>query len=556
MIRSSAQRLLHQNNSIPGNRKDKFRFDHLVFIMIATPLYLWLELSFGVTLLDNISSQVIAEDTASIEHWGRIISGFAVALLVLSGWVSQCEKYDIHWLTRVFVGIVISLSCIAFTWWFQGALIDFYVVRSQEQITVAVRTLVLLAVLAFILMRNWLHAAVAKKKSITFRIVIGLGLFLTVTHFLMAKVFIPGPEELKAIGRERQQAALLTVVRRALEEDIYWFAGVEKDGRLLASPEGKTFLALFPIFGASMDNRRFEAERESMIFELSFADWSGTYGDQAFSAYQEAQNDLWTAYDSTYVENPQPYREVLRRRGKVAANALWDKQIRDALDGEYAPPGLTWDQFIENPAGGKYLRKKLACFDCEFRYGMNRSEFLRELFRWTQGHNVRQTIERLDDPTHFETGRDGERAARTYWVPFWALLFSMLGAFTHIFKMIFTFTEYAHLRNFNRFEAADSPLAHQVIQTSRIATAAVVAALMAVIYLSDNRITGNERYKELRPTVWKNYPISGGIAAHWTTNAQGILYPITNKLRPDWMRFNSDPLEHVPFLGAWVHRDY
>ncbi len=556
MIRSAAQRLLHQDNTIPGNRKDKFRFDHLLFIMVATPLYLWLELSFGVTLLDNISTQVVAEDTAAIEHWGRIISGCALALLVLTGWVAQAEKFNLRWFARISVGVVISLCCIAFTWWMQGAVIDFYVMRTQEGSAIAVRSLAMMTILAFIFMRNWIRYAVANNKAVAPRIVIGLALFLISAHLFMSKVLTTGPEELKALGHERQQAALLTVVRRGLEENVYWFASVEKDKGLLTSPEGKTFLALFPIFGASMDNNRFLADRENLVFELSYADWNNTYGQQSFDAYQGVLNDLWAAFDIAYAEDSQRYQRDLAQKGRAAADAAWDKRIRVVLDGDFAPPGLTWKQFVSQPVVGGYLRKKLACFDCEFHYGMNRDEFCRELFRWTQGHNVRQTLERLDDPAHFETGRDGERAARTFWVPIWALLFSMVGAFTHIFKMIFTFTEYAHLRNFHRIEASDSPLAHQVIKTSRIATAAIVLGLISIIFLSDNRITGNPRYKELLPSVWKNHPISGGIAAHWTVNAQGIIYPITSKLRPTWLRFDNDPLEHVPFLRDWVAQDY
>ena len=42
-----------------------------------TPIYLWFELAFGVTLLDTMSGNVIIDDTRVIEHWGRLISGFA-----------------------------------------------------------------------------------------------------------------------------------------------------------------------------------------------------------------------------------------------------------------------------------------------------------------------------------------------------------------------------------------------------------------------------------------------------------------------------------------------
>lgn len=54
-----AYHLLTQDNSIPGNRKDGFRYHHLLFIVLVTPIYLWFELAFGVTLLDTMSGLVI-----------------------------------------------------------------------------------------------------------------------------------------------------------------------------------------------------------------------------------------------------------------------------------------------------------------------------------------------------------------------------------------------------------------------------------------------------------------------------------------------------------------
>ena len=76
MIPSASFRLLTQDNTIPGNKKDGFRFHHLIFIIAVTPIYLWFELSFGVHLLDSISGTTSIENTTAIEHWGHLFSGF------------------------------------------------------------------------------------------------------------------------------------------------------------------------------------------------------------------------------------------------------------------------------------------------------------------------------------------------------------------------------------------------------------------------------------------------------------------------------------------------
>lgn len=151
------------------------------------------------------------------------------------------------------------------------------------------------------------------------------------------------------------------------------------------------------------------------------------------------------------------------------------------------------------------------------------------------------------DPTRKVPEDKLERILEAARLPIWSLLFSMLGAFTHIFKLIFLFTEYAHLRNFHSMNAADSLLAKRVVSTSRIATAAVVVGMVLLIYFSENRVTSQPRYLALRPEVWANHPISGGLVVHWTTNAQAIFYPITRKWKPDWLRFDSDPLAFMQF---------
>ena len=78
--RSDPASLLRQNDALPGNRVDGFRYHHLRLMIVLTPLYLWLELSFGVSLLDKMGSSLPIDETEAVEHWGRLISGLALAL--------------------------------------------------------------------------------------------------------------------------------------------------------------------------------------------------------------------------------------------------------------------------------------------------------------------------------------------------------------------------------------------------------------------------------------------------------------------------------------------
>ena len=335
------------------------------------------------------------------------------------------------------------------------------------------------------------------------RMVLGLLVILALGYVLLRGVAAVLPSYPERLGLERQRAATLTLVRRSIQQGHYGLLGVEHDERTMVSAEGKTFLALFPVFGRVFDQDRFARDRPALLAELMYRDWDEQNGAAAFSAYQAAARD-------------------------VAA-------LPDARD------GAAWLAA---------MRQKVGCFDCELQPDMNRERFGRELFKWNQAHNVKQAVETFGSARHFQSGRDGERAARTYWVPIWALMFSMFGAFTHIFKLIFTVTEYVHRLTFHQIGAADSPLAQRVIRNSRSVTAAVVIGMGLFVYFADNRVTGHERYAEMRPRMWRTSPVVGGIAAHWTVNAQGLLYPFTRKIRPAWLRFDSDPLALLPFAKA------
>ncbi len=555
MIPSASLHLLNQDNTIPGNQKDGFRYHHLRFIVIATPLYLWLELSFGVRLLDGISTNIAAGETDAIEHWGRIISGLAVSLLFLSGWVRQAEKLSIAWPARILCGIAICIACIAVTWWGQNRLIDFYVRRSTRDITLALILLLVLVVAGLLIMRVWIRNSMQQQQGGYRRMMLGLLVILVVGYILIRGVSAILPKNPERLGFERQRAATLTLVRKSIQQGHYGLRGVERDERLLGSPEAKAFFALFPVFGSVLDQERFARDRPVLLAETMYREWDEQQGQQAYAAFQDAVNGVKTRTLEDYLAASRDYLTVAKALTREAAQQAWDKAVRPILNGGSVAAGLSAEAFLREPAVNAMLQKLTGCFDCKYDLDMDREAFGREFHKWTQANNVKQAVDFFESSKNFESGRDGERAARTYWVPIWALLFSMLGAFTHIFKMIFTVTEYAHRLTFNKVKAADSTLAELVIHNSRVVTAAVVLGMGMFIYFSDNRITAHERYLEIRPQMWRNSPIVGGVAAHWTVNAQGFLYPFTRKIRPGWLTFDSDPLAFLPFKLPGISGD-
>lgn len=530
--------LLAQDNSIPGNRKDGFRFDYLLFLIVITPVYLWFELSFGVHLLDNIGGNLSIEDPDAVEHWGRLISGMAVSLVFLSGWLNQCEKWDKPWVVRIAVSVAIFAVCIPITWLLQDQVIDFYVTRGATEIALALTALGVVTLVGFFALRTWLRVCVVARSRGTLAVIAGLVVILgagmltlkAVPHLLPTLTKWMGRTETVAtrLGIERQRAATLTLVRRGLQAGVYMLDGIPSTPADLASPEGKASLALFPILGSVLDQSRFAADRPRILNDLMFKDWRAQHGERSWLIYADLARQVDASFNGPYL-----------------------KGNTDGLPTTRPPrTGLKREAYWRDDAVASYLRTGMGCLDCVFVPDMSRDAFERELFKWTQQGNVEQMLKILESAEHFESGHDGETAARTYWVPIWALLFSMLGAFTHIFRLTFSVAEYLHRRAMHRVHAADSPLSEELVRRSRLVIAAAVSALLLFVYFSDNRVTGNDAYVDLRNRMWRQHPIVGAIAAHWTVNAQGLVYPFTKKVRPSWLKFRHDPIGWLPFKSS------
>lgn len=534
MIPSVSLHLLTQDNSIPGNRKDGFRYHHLLFVIVLTPIYLWFELAFGVRLLDAMSGAVVLNDSSAIEHWGRLISGAAVALLLLSSWVRQCEKQVIRWPVAFAGGFGIIVFSVLVAWWAQGKVLDFYVQRSREEIPHALALLATSLIVGFVLLRLWLRYATENKRG---RYVwLSVGVMLILAAGLGQSMLLTGKSEtaIAVLGAERQATATLTVIRRALVTEAYTLDDPERDNRALFSPEGKAYLALFPVFGRVLNQERFANDRSRLVAEFMYSDWQRDYGSTSFAGYKELEAELKAIFDGPYAAGKSSYQ----------------------LDGRLIPAGLSFAAFQKHPSVSKHLQSGMGCFDCTLTMGMNRESFGQEIFKWTQAHNVKQAVDTIADPKSFESGRYGERAARIYWAPILALLFSMAGAFIHVFKLLVTITAYFHRLTFNRIDSADSPLANEVIANNTRVTAAAIIGLAMFVYFADNRITGNAGYIAMREKMWSESPIIGAIAAHWTVNAQGFVYPFTKKIRPPWLTFDNDPIADIPYINKWLAVDY
>lgn len=186
---------------------------------------------------------------------------------------------------------------------------------------------------------------------------------------------------------------------------------------------------------------------------------------------------------------------------------------------------------------------------------MSLNEFGLAYFFTTHRQSINQAMKTLYQPADFESSQEGERASQIYWAPILALLFSMLGAFTHALKLVVNVTALSHRLSFSAIQGADSAMASSVINNNVRISIATLAVIIAAVWLTENRITGDMAYQKYHDQLLYVRPVSGWLAAHWTVNVQGFIYPIAKKLRPTILEFDSDPVRPIPLLGSWLAPD-
>lgn len=116
----------------------------LVAVWLATIGYLIVELSFNARLLDVVGGNASAGEVDRIEAWGRLISGFALALFGWPWWIRQaCSRYH-GTLRRIWHVAWWSLLAMLAMYAVQEAILRSLVNRSSEAQLLQAQHLVLL----------------------------------------------------------------------------------------------------------------------------------------------------------------------------------------------------------------------------------------------------------------------------------------------------------------------------------------------------------------------------------------------------------------------------
>ncbi len=404
-----------------------------LFIIALTIAYLLIEMAFNASLLD-VAGSLQAERVESMEHYGRILSGVAVALFVLQYLLGKRVKRGGH-----------SPHVLGIVFW------------------------------------------------CLFSIVLTYGALKFVVDVL---VHSTSPQFRKA-------SVNLMLVRSEMLQGRALIAGLADDPAFFKQPEGKAFAALFPALGAmiwpKLDKTLGPVKADLLykatdskaggvqaFYDGAYKDaikrandmYRGIYPNEIFSsivrtetekAWAQYEADLkarrWTPYSVPYHARSRVAAEMNKRVGvpknwrpddRLSFNNAMFLKVGERLranpgavydNGKQVASGLSWPAYVAHPVTQRELQKSFSLppnVPVLAAYASG-DEFDARLYRPMIRANAEKELKRLDLPTaQYKApgahAREGFDAAQATLVPPIALWFSLLGAISHLAKLLYQLT--------------------------------------------------------------------------------------------------------------------
>lgn len=492
------------------------RPSYLLFLTLCTAAYLVVELSFNARLLDTAGGLVVPEQVQAIEHWGRLISGVAVLLIVWGSWIlPQAEKRKLG--------------------------------RSKTALAVA-----------------------------------GAAFVVLPSVYLLERAIVDARAE-AADAEQRRRAVVILALKHALQTGALGVHGLNVTPEMLSSPEGKSFVALFP--SLLMDVEGIDAHMAPTVRDLVRAKLEEKVGDARrfymgeYTTYSRQMKDGFTKYyngDEEYLrqinqapeaarKHWQNYVNELGRRGYTAdtvpffgydevrqglrsqglpvpdswvpsdqrgflrmvieevrrrADAEYERQMQSSALGAVLPHNLHWPQFVEHPAVQEAARRQapfryLGTLPVELKF----DEFQRMFYEPLVASYLDQ-IERAFATWLGRTAAGqpnsplGVDAMLAILVPPMALGISLVGALFHSFKL------------------ANYLLCYVSRRTWINATALGLSALAIVLWVfwQPNQITQSPAFQDMKTALGGQVPLRQAVAT-WVIQAQSFAYPVHETTR-------------------------
>jgi hypothetical protein len=487
-------------------------------IWLLTGIYLTFELAFNARLLDVAGGRATPDEVDAIEHWGRFISGTALALGI---WGVVVMPRGVHqrWSVARWAGVlaVSAAISIAAVYNFERALIDHLVDRSDgtARRIAAQTTLLAHAILTQDVQVDGIDLSpeqLAKPEGKTF------------IALLPAMAFSTNDLSRKA------ENALRQVIHNGVVESM-------------GSPEAFYNKSYVPSVRTMRDAfNKYAAGVNEMGKALD-----GIPATQA-DAWQRYVEDLRKKGYRPETVPPFGYgrvREGVRKQGvpipadwRPSDRATFDRAVRDKVEteahrkyrtsieqqfggGAQLPDDLPWDAFVQQPLVQAKWQKALDLpASVRMTPTLSVEDYSRLAYRPRLDREVEARVTKYEAAAgEFDSGgrneKLGQDAMRALLVPPIALGFSLMGALVHLFK----FSLYSA-----RFVSARRRLNMVVIGSS-------VAAVALSAFLAPNAITTSRVYG-----YFETHTASalGTVPAHaltWVVQAQPFAYPVNEAVR-------------------------
>jgi hypothetical protein len=495
------------------------------FLVLLTSIYLCFELAFNGRLLDVVGSAESAEQIHFIEKYGRMLSGIAVALVVL--------QILLAWRNRAggsgpsVQGILISCSLtgviVFFTLQF---LVDILVARSTPEFRRASLNIVLVQ-----------RALVSGNVELD-----GLGgeqgLFSQPPGKAFLALFPLMAVSVKDLD-DKIRDVKLELIERELRQKNGGAAGYYQH-YVEAVKKTNEQWQRYQRIPSPKDVEKEVAQRQDRAWneylqDLGRRGWTpSTIPPAARSVVQRRVRAKISVSPSWSPDDEASFRGAVAQQVRRRMSNLNGAEGGLKLRGQFIPSGLGWLAFFSHPAVQAELRDSLklpggAVLQTTYATG---TEFERLVFLPMVRDLARRKLLRYDAAA--DTYADGARnasygldAARAAIVPPIALLFSLLGAIGHFAKLGYLLL---------RLVVASRPTWRAQARALWLAPVGIVLLTWSGLTLSSNHVVESRVYSFIRQQVLSSNGIGGPPlmnALHVVAVGQAYAYPVN-----EWIRKN------------------
>ena len=515
-------------------------------MFILTTIYLVWELAFNARLLDVIGDVGDFDQVEALEVWGRLISGAALALVYLgarlgrhakTGWTPQSLGF-FRW-TKMLITCAILMTVVFFG---QKWIIDQLVnastaeARRRAAVLVPMTSLVKAGQVQF----PSLQLGVQDFESPQGKTFLATLPLQTMSH---PDLFT----RIEEVGVDRLFGAYAQNVRGSAEDfHQNYLKSVSALEETYRGPYQEASRKYQNAIGAGAAQRKAQA----------WADYERRLAQQRRGLRpNNVPRMYWARVRNDVVNSGVPVPKNWAPSDRATFNAAMDREIRERALNEFRmqsrmqmgvadaiDPGLSLAGFLASQGVAQSWRASLSLPDGMVPVpGLDVSRFERVVYEPTIAGDVKRLVKtnyaKVED---YERGRPqfraGERAYRALIVPPVALVFSLMGAMTHIFKIVL--------------------LALKIFRT--VPTAVYWGSLGGYFFLMGmipllitNNVTQQRLFKDLEGYTSKGMAAGPVVAAgvRWATQFQPFFYPVNEFARTRILsspKFDHQLFEHRP----------